>query len=117
MGFIGAGGIARAHMRRLAEIPEAQVVAFAEPSQEAMARMVEAHPQAASKPVFTDYRQMLDAVEMDAVVILTPHTQHFEQGMDALAAGKHVLMEKPMVCTVQRAHTLIEAARITAKAA
>ena len=111
IGFIGAGGIARAHMRRLAEIPQAEVVAFAEPSQEAMARLVADHPEAEGLPVYADYREMLDAVDMDAVEIHTPHTLHFQQGMDALAAGKHVLMEKPLVCTVQRAHTLIEAAK------
>jgi predicted dehydrogenase len=110
IGFIGAGGIARAHMRRLAEIPEAEVVAFADPSAEALARMVEDHPEAADKPTFADYRQMLDAVEMDAVQIHTPHTQHFEQAMTVLALGKHLLLEKPMVCTVAHAKELIAAA-------
>lgn len=109
IGFIGAGGIARAHMRNLAQVPEAEVVAFAEPSKGAMARMFEDHPEAKDKPVFADYREMLDAVEMDAVEIHTPHTLHYQQGLDALAAGKHVLMEKPMVCTVARAKALIEA--------
>ena len=109
MGFIGAGGIARAHVQRLLDVPEAEIVAFAEPSEASMARMVEAHPHTYNLPVFADYRQMLDEVEMDAVQIHTPHTLHFDQAMDALAAGKHVLLEKPMVCTVPRAHALIVA--------
>jgi len=111
MGFIGAGSIARAHVRRLLDVPEAEIVAFAEPSEASMARMVEDHPHVKDVPVFADYRQMLQsaAVEMDAVQIHTPHTLHFEQAMDCLAAGKHVLLEKPMVCTVPRAHALIEA--------
>jgi len=109
MGFIGAGGIARAHVRRLLDIPEAEIVAFAEPSEASMARMVEDHPHTKDVPVFADYRQMLDEVEMDAVQIHTPHTLHFEQAMDALSRRKHVLLEKPMVCTVPRAHALIEA--------
>ena len=43
-------------------------MAFAGPSQETMARMVETYPQVADKPVFTDYRGMLDAVEVDAIL-------------------------------------------------
>ena len=111
IGFIGAGGIARAHMKRLADIPEAVVVAFAEPSKESMARMVEAYPETAETPVFADYHDMLASVEMDAVEIHTPHTQHYQQGLDVFAAGKHLLMEKPMVCTVARAKKLIAAGK------
>lgn len=109
IGFIGAGGIARAHMRQLADIPEAEVVAFADPSEASMERMFESHPEAADLPVFHDYRDMLATVAMDAVEIHTPHTQHFQQGMDVLRAGKHLLMEKPMVCTAAHARELIHA--------
>lgn len=111
IGFIGAGGIARAHMKRLASIREAKVVAFAEPSAESMARMTEAYPETAQVPVFADYSAMLRSVEMDAVEIHTPHTQHIQQGLDVLHAGKHLLLEKPMVCTVPHAHQLIEAGK------
>jgi len=110
IGFIGAGGIARHHMKHLATIPEAQVVAFAEPSEESMARMVKAFSDTAGLPVYADHREMLASVEMDAVEIHTPHTQHFQQALDVFAAGKHLLLEKPMVCTVARAHEMIRAA-------
>lgn len=109
IGFIGAGGIARSHMRRLQQIPEAEVVAFAEPSNESMARMAEDYPVAGTLPVFSDYRDMLDKVPMDAAIILTPHTLHHEQGLEVLGRGLHLLMEKPMVCTVPHAYDLIEA--------
>ncbi len=110
IGFIGAGGIARSHMRRLAAISEAEVVAFAEPSEASMARMIEAFPEVVDVPVLADHREMLASVEMDAVEILSPHTQHYQQGLDVFAAGKHLLMEKPMVCTVAHAHSLMRAA-------
>lgn len=109
IGFIGAGGIARSHMRRLQQIPEAEVVAFAEPSNESMAKMAEDYPVAGTLPVFSDYRDMLDKVPMDAAIILTPHTLHHEQGLEVLRRGLHLLMEKPMVCTVPHAYDLIEA--------
>ncbi len=111
IGIIGAGGIARAHVKRLMDIPEAEVVAFADPSEAAIGRMRTEFPHTAGIPCFADYCEMLARVPMDAVQINTPHTQHFEQGMAALAANKHVLMEKPMVCSVPHAHALIEAGR------
>ena len=110
IGFVGAGGIARHHLRQLADIPEAQVVALTDTSEPAIAKVREEFPDLADVPVFDDYREMLAAVEMDAVEIHTPHTQHFQQAMDVLQAGKHLLLEKPMVCTTPHAHALIEAA-------
>lgn len=111
IGFIGAGGIARHHMRSLAAISEAKVVAFAEPSPASMARMVEAYPDTAQLPVYEDYRQMLKEVDLDAVEIHSPHTLHYAQGMDVLRAGKHLLMEKPLVCSTPHAYDLIEAGK------
>jgi predicted dehydrogenase len=51
----------------------------------------------------------------DAVIIATPHTAHFEQGMQALTAGCHVLMEKPMVTSAAQAHALAEKVRGSGK--
>ena len=110
IGFIGAGGIARHHLRQLQEIPEAEVVAFSDPSAGALAKVAEEFPQYADTPTFTDYGAMLEAVPMDAVETHTPHTQHYQQALDVFAAGKHLLLEKPMVCTVPHAHELMEAA-------
>ena len=110
IGFIGAGGIARAHVRRLEEVPEAELVALCDPSPDAIARMQADYPHTASLPVFTDYCEMLDTVDMEAVQIHTPHTQHYEQGSQVLSRKKHLLMEKPMVCSAADAHALIAAA-------
>ena len=60
--------------------------------------------------VGADYREMLDDPELDAVAIATPVSSHFELGMAALEAGKHVLLEKPL------AATSVEAARLIAEA-
>ena len=111
IGFIGAGGIARAHVRRLSDVPEAQVVAMAEPSPESRERMIEAHPGTASCAYYDDYREMLEKEALDAVEIHTPHTLHFQQAMDVLDLGLPLLIEKPMVTTTEHAHQLIEAAQ------
>ena len=59
-----------------------------------------------------DYREILADPSVDVVVIATPVRSHFQLGMDALAAGKHVLLEKPIADSSDRAKRLIdEAAR------
>jgi len=55
------------------------------------------------------YRQMIDEVELDAVGVFTPHELHYEHARYALEAGKHLLIEKPMVCGAARA---LEIARL-----
>jgi len=109
IGLIGAGGMARAHMRRLAGIPEAQVVAITEPSAAAIEQMMTEYPEAREARVFIDYLEMLDSVPLDAVMIITPHTQHHRQILDCLASGKHVLTEKPMVCRLTHAREVLAA--------
>lgn len=116
IGFIGCGGMARSHMKNFVNnIPEAQIVALCDPSDEQIKRCFEAFPSLQGTPVFKDYREMLEKVPMDAVAIITPHTQHFQQAMDALDKGLHVLIEKPMVCTIEHAKTLVNRFKETGK--
>lgn len=116
IGFIGCGGMARAHMKNFVNnIPEAKIVALCDPSDEQIKRCFEAFTSLKGTPVFKDYREMLDKVSLDAVAIVTPHTQHFQQAMDALDKGLHVLIEKPMVCTVEHAQILVNRFKETGK--
>jgi len=103
IGFIGCGGIAAGHARRLAEIPEAEIVALADPSSDMLDRFVKNTKGLGKLPRFDDWREMLDKTDLDAVEIASPHTVHFEQIMAALDKGLHVLCEKPMVCTSDHA--------------
>jgi predicted dehydrogenase len=57
----------------------------------------------------TDYRQVLDS-DVDGVVIATSVGSHYKLGSEALEAGKHVLMEKPLAATVMEAADLVERA-------
>ena len=107
LGFIGCGGNASGHMGRLLEIPEAEIVALCDPSEESIRRAQERHQAVAGLPVFSDYRDLLSSVEVDAIEISTPHTTHFDQIMDSLDRGAHVLTEKPMVCSVGQARAVI----------
>ena len=111
LGFIGMGGIARHHLLQLANIPEAVIAGIAEPSQAALDQMCKEFPYLADVPTFSDYRELLAQADLDAIEIHTPHTQHYEQAMAVFSAGKHLLLEKPMVCNTVDAHRLIEAGK------
>jgi predicted dehydrogenase len=57
--------------------------------------------------VSTDYRDILNDPAVDAVAIATPVSSHFELGLAAITAGKHVLLEKPMASSSDEATRLI----------
>ncbi|MDE2724587.1 MAG: Gfo/Idh/MocA family oxidoreductase [Gemmatimonadota bacterium] len=110
MGLIGCGGNMSGHIRRLMNMQDVEIVALADPSDESFARLYERVPETEALPRFADHREMLNEVEMDATEISTPHTLHFEQIMDSLDKGLHVLTEKPMVCTVDHAFQVMDKA-------
>jgi predicted dehydrogenase len=112
VGFIGCGGIANMHVRNLAEVPEAEIVALTDPSEDSLSRMyekcAEVAPDLKGAKVHKTYQELLADPNVDAVQIHSPHTVHFQQAMDALKAGKHVLLEKPMVTSTADAHRLMD---------
>jgi predicted dehydrogenase len=61
-------------------------------------------------PVTTDIERALTDPDVEAVLLLTPPSSHLELGLKAIAAGKHLLVEKPVELTAARARTLVEAA-------
>lgn len=99
MAILGCGGMSGAHAKRYREHPEVQIVALCDVSEEIVNGYIERNlPDYPTKPqVFTDYATMLSQAKPDAVTIVTPHTMHFEHGLQAVEAGCHVFMEKPMV--------------------
>lgn len=111
IGFIGAGGIAPGHYHRLHATGKAQVVALNDPSKEMLAKFYTRCEGASSLPVYADYRDMLKNETLDGVVIQSPHVFHYDQIMTSLGKGLHVLTEKPMVCTIRHAKTVIRKAQ------
>mgnify|MGYP001496591068 CR=1 FL=1 len=113
IGIFGCGSISRGHVQRLLAIPEVQIVACADPNPAAVGAVAEmvakargAEPQRFDKP-----EDALAATTLEAAAIFTPHTFHFSQAMAALEAGAHVLLEKPMVCSVADAEALVDRAQ------
>jgi len=111
IGFIGAGGIAVGHWQRLHATKKAEVVALNDPSVKKLKQFYQHCPGADALPVYKDYRDMLKNETLDGVVVLSPHYVHYEQNAAALAKGLHVLSEKPMVCTIKHAKSLIAKAK------
>jgi predicted dehydrogenase len=109
VGVIGAGWWAtRSHLASLCAYERADVVALVDPDRE---RLEAAARRYAIGRTFSDHRPLLDAGLVDAVVVAVPHALHYPIARDALAAGVHVLVEKPLVLRSSEAADLIARAR------
>jgi predicted dehydrogenase len=113
LGVIGCGSMSRYHGKVYAtQVKNAQIVALCDTHKHNLDLYQREifDPVKQKPPQFADYRDMLDKAKMDAVLIVTPHANHFQQVMDSLDAGLHVLVEKPMVTTSEDARSIISRA-------
>jgi predicted dehydrogenase len=110
VGIIGVGWPGQRHIEGYQKHPDATIVALADVNT-AAAEQVKAEYKVDGARIFGDYREMLSSDCVDAVSICTPNFLHAPMAIDALDAGKHVLLEKPL------AHTLADGERIAAKVA
>ena len=106
--LVGCGNIARAHWRGIRyHAPKIDVTAVVDANVES----AEAMAERTGAKAFSSLGQALAEGSFDAVDIMLPHDLHEQAATEAFAAGKHVVLEKPM------AHTLESAERILALAA
>lgn len=115
--ILGCGGFMGVHANRLKGHSDVQIVALCDTTAEITRGFYDKHltgytPQPA---FFTDPAAMYASAKPDAVFIATPHTLHFKHGMQALDAGVHVYMEKPMVTSAPDAYALAAKAKATGK--
>ncbi len=107
VGLIGAGKMGSFHMESWERIPAARLVAVADPD-EAAAR---AHIGRRPIESFRDHRLLLQRADIDAVCICAPSEHHARLALDAIAAGKHVLVEKPIATALEDGLRMASAAR------
>jgi predicted dehydrogenase len=107
IGVIGYGYWGPNLLRNFAEIPDSQVVAVSDLRPERLARAQASYPYLKTT---TNHCNLLNDSRVDAVVIATPVSTHFDLAMQALRAGKHVLVEKPLTVTSEQAVALVEEA-------
>ncbi len=104
IGLIGAGSVAsRVHAPGLRLCPDVEIVAAADPNAEAAAAI-------GAQQVFDSPARLLADAGVDAVVIAIPNHMHHDVVLEAVAAGKHVLCEKPLAMGAPEAETMLEAA-------
>ena len=117
LAILGCGGMAGAHAQRFRSHPDATIVACCDVQKDIVDSFIARHlAELPAKPaVFTDPAEMYRTAKPDAVVIVTPHTLHAAHGAQALAAGCHVFMEKPMVTDQDQAHALAASAAAAKK--
>ena len=100
IGVIGFGEWGPNHVRNFSTLPRVKVVGVADLRPE---RLQAATQQFESLPTFATHRDLIEATSPDAVVVATPTSTHAAIIRDALAAGVHVLCEKPVCSTVNDA--------------
>ncbi len=104
IGVIGYGYWGPNLVRNFAEVPGARVAAVSDLDEEKLALVKRRFP---ATSVTTNYRDLLDDASIDAIVIATPVHTHYKLALEALRAGKHVWVEKPMTETVAQAAELV----------
>ncbi len=112
VGIVGCGEAAQVlHLPALAELPELfRVTALCDLSRQVAGEVAEGLPGAAA---CLDYRDLAARPDVDAVLVANPHVLHAEVALAALAAGKHVLVEKPLCVSLVELDALDGMARRT----
>ena len=112
LGLIGAGGRGRYVMSFFQKDPELDVVAVCDVydanRDQAIAKAPGARP-------YGDYRQLLDAKDVDAVLIATPDHWHAPIAVDAMRAGKDVYVEKPLAHSAEEGRRIVRAQKETGR--
>jgi predicted dehydrogenase len=99
--LIGAGGIGRTHADRLLRHPDCSLAAMADPTPAGRA-----FAESVGVPWFADHLALLDRTTPGAAIVATPNATHASIGLDCIARGVPVLMEKPITDTLADAERL-----------
>ncbi|SUS04141.1 Oxidoreductase [uncultured Defluviicoccus sp.] len=107
IGLLGFGYWGPNLARCICEAEGCRLAGIADPDADSLARAGRRYPMA---KLATDWRSVVTDSDVDAVIVATPVRTHHELAAAVLAAGKHVLVEKPMTATVEQSEALIDAA-------
>jgi myo-inositol 2-dehydrogenase / D-chiro-inositol 1-dehydrogenase len=111
-GVIGTGMMGCEHLRNLRALPGVDVVAIADPVEQSRRWAAHALEGASPYESFDDHRSMLDAVDLDVVVVVTPNHTHHDVTLDIFdrRPDVHVMIEKPMATTISDCATIVQRA-------
>lgn len=108
VGLVGSQFVSSLHAQAFNACAAAELVGVASPTSGHAAQFAETFGLPRH---FTDYRQLLDLDEVDMIVVGVPNHLHCQITCDAAAAGKHVVVEKPLCLNLAEADRMIEACR------
>ncbi len=106
-GIIGFGSIAGHHLKAINALDNAEVVAVSARNPE----KIKSNPALEGIAIYATEDQLIEDPAVDAVSICTPSGMHLEPAQKAAAAGKHILVEKPLEISQERSLQLIQAAQ------
>lgn len=106
VGIIGASRVAPEHARAVASDARTHLVAIADPDTARAERVAEQH----GCEVLADYRELLKRPDVSVVMLGLPNDLHAPVSIEALEAGKHVFVEKPMANTLEECDRMLDAA-------
>jgi hypothetical protein len=113
VGIVGLGNRGGRHLHEYLKLPNVEVAAICD-TDETVLRAVAEHLSRASLPrpqIMTDYRQLLDSLDVDVLSVATPKKIRTDIGVEACRAGKHLLIEKPFSTSFEKGQELVEAAK------
>src|SRR5262249_6230645 len=114
IGIVGCGQAARIHVERLLAEEGVAIVGCADPDLSAARALADRAAGGAAPPpgpVSADHRELLREAAPDALAIFSPHRTHYRLAMDALQAGCHVFIERPLSTNLQEAADIVGLAR------
>jgi predicted dehydrogenase len=113
IGYVGCGYMAqKVHIPNLSAIPQCELVALAEVRQE-LGRKVQARYRIPK--LYPHHQAMLADTDVEAIAVSAAFAVQGQIARDALLAGKHVFMEKPMAVSLEQADAILEAGRQSGK--
>jgi predicted dehydrogenase len=107
VGVIGAGYWGPNLVRNFNQLPDSEVSLVCDLDQRRLEHIQRLYPHVGGS---TDYREAVESPALDAVCIATPVGSHHQIAVEALKAGKHVLIEKPMTANLREAQELVDLA-------
>jgi predicted dehydrogenase len=111
-GVIGLGWFGEHHVDALQQLPMAEVTAVCTRRSERVKEMADKYQVPKS---YTNYQDLLADPEIDMVTVVTHVSDHVQPTVDALQAGKHVFLEKPMANSVEECDQIIAVVEQTDK--
>jgi predicted dehydrogenase len=117
IGVIGCNGMGWSNTNSLLKINEVELVAICDVDSTVISKRLEDYAKLRKNvpKKYTDYRQLLNDKNIDAVVIGTPDHWHCRMMVDAVKAGKHVYVEKPVANSIAEANIMVAAQEKTGK--